>query len=252
MVYFKVIQDERVIAVATSDNLRKHQMKHNVLVRGTEGEAQYLQIDDALYRDKWMKGVSTDFFNYEEVQIKAIPEDEYIVLADAIEESGEIEAQAPEEETAAEDEDELVDTAVGEDTVEFVREIKLKELSLACNKAIVNGFDVVLADEEMHHFSMTMQDQSNLLSIQVQLLAGAKEVPYHADGEESALYSADEMAEIINAANGHKTYHLVYFNALKNWVMGLKRVANIRAVEYGCEIPKKYRSALLKRLLEEQ
>ena len=64
------------------------------------------------------------------------------------------------------------------------------------------------------------------------------------------MYSADEMTEVIHAANTHKTHHLVYYNSLKKWVESLKRVASIREVAYGCKVPKKYQTSLLKSLNE--
>lgn len=253
MVYYKLIREGSIFAVGTSEDLRRHQTKHNVLVRCPEGDANYIQVGDLLYHDKWMQPKPTNFFDCEEVEIKAIHEDEYIVLASALKDADEIsaEVETPEEPTN-ESYDEPEETAVGETTVEYIREVKLKELSLACNKAIINGFDLETSDGKKHHFSMTMQDQANLVALQVQLLSGATEIPYHADGEECTLYSADEMAEIINAANAHKTYHLVYFNALKCWINTLKRMSSISSVEYGSEIPKKYRTALLKKYQEER
>lgn len=252
MVYYKLIRGDSIFAVGTSEDLRKHQMKHNVLVRCPESEAHYIQIDDSLYRDKWMQPKPTSFYECEDVEIKAVHEEEYLVLVSALKESESVEAAAPEEPVEEEPVEEPEETAVGETTVGYIREVKLKEMSLACNKAIIGGFDLEMVDGKTHHFSMTMQDQANLVAIQVQLLSGVTEIPYHADGEESAIFSADEMAEIINAANTHKTYHLVYFNALKCWINTLKRMSSISAIEYGSEIPKKYRTAPLKKYQEER
>lgn len=249
MNYYKLIRDGSIFAVATSDDLRKYQQKHNILVLATDANAECVQVGDEFYRDKWMKPVQTAYFEPEEVLIRAVSEEEYTVLTDAMKDGKELDTKAAAQEPAEAVEDEPMDTVVGEDTVDMVRSNKLKELSLACNKAITNGFDLVLDGAE-HHFSLTMQDQSNLLAFQVQLLSGVSEFPYHADGEEAVMYSADEIAEVINAASAHKTYHLVYHNALKKWVGSLKRVASIRSVEYGCNIPKKYQTALLKSMNE--
>ena len=245
MNYYKLIRDESIFGVATSDDLRKHQKKHNIFVRATDAEAEFIQLGDDLYRDKWMRPATVSVG--EDVTIRAISEDEYSIIAESLTEGKEPDVTVVDQ-TPVEIE-EPAETVVGEDTVELVRKNKLKELSLACSKAITDGFDLVLGETE-HHFSFSMQDQANLLSVHVQILAGATEIPYHADGEESVMYSADEMTEVIHAANAHKTYHLVYHNALKKWVENLKRTASIREVEYGCKIPKKYQTALLKSLNE--
>ena len=231
MNYYKLIRDESVFGVATTDDLRKHQKKHNVFLQATDGEAQYIQLGDDFFRDKWMRPVSEPIG--EEVTVRAISEEEYDTLRDALAEGKKLKARAVAqavEEPAEEDPPEI---DLGEDTIELVRENKLKEISLACNKAITDGFDLELGGED-HHFSLTMHDQTNLLAIQVQILTGETEIAYHADGEESRMFSADEMTEVIRAANTHKTRQLVYHNSLKKWVECLRRASRIREIEYGC------------------
>ena len=97
---------------------------------------------------------------------------------------------------------------------------------------------------------MTLRDQTNLAAATMQILSGETEIPYHADGEEFKNFQADDMLQIIGAANEHKTYHLAYFNCMKKWLNGLARITSIQAVEYGAAIPKKYQSAFLKSLCE--
>jgi len=244
MNYYKLIRNETIFGVATSDDLRKHQKKHNVFLPAADAEAEYVQFGDDLYRDKWMQPVTTSFG--EEITVRAISEEEHKTISEALADSKEIALTPPIVEETAE---EPIETAVGADTVELVRRSKLKELSLACTKAITDGFDLAL-DGKTHHFSLSLQDQQNLSAIHVQILSGAKDIPYHADGEEIRMFSADEMTELVHAADTHKTYQLVYHNALKKWVESLKRVASIREVVYGCKIPKKYQTTLWKTLNE--
>lgn len=251
MVYYKLIRDGKVFAVGSSDNLRKLQIEHGILLRCPEEQAEFFQIDDSLYRDKWMKGEAAALYPHEDVEIRSIGEEEYLVAHEALKKGETLKAKKEAEDLGETvPEQEPAELQNGESTVDLVRDTKLRELSLACGRAITNGFTVKTKDGSQKHYSLTMQDQTNLTSIQVQILSGETEIPYHADGEESVMYTAEEMTEIIHAANTHKTYHLVYHNALKCWVNSLKRATSINAVEYGCEIPKKYRTSLLKKYQE--
>lgn len=243
MTFYKVICDSAFIGVGTTRDLRKHQQKHNLLLFAKEDDSEYIIIGDKLFHDIWMNPEKTTVFTCESASVLAISEEEYNTLKEAVDRSEEItleehvEAVPEEREEAPESEAEQI-------TVEYVRDVKIREMSLACNKAITDGFDMELSGKILH-FSLTANDQTNLTAASAQILNGESEIPYHADGEDYRLFSADDMLRIITAANRHKTYHLAYFNSLKKWVNALVRLSNIRAVEYGSEIPKKYQTALL-------
>lgn len=55
-------------------------------------------------------------------------------------------------------------------------------------------------DGETHHFSLTTQDQLNLITLSAMVSQGAEQVPYHADGELCKFYSVSDMLAIINQA----------------------------------------------------
>lgn len=247
MTYYKVFDGAEFIGVGTSDDLRKHQKKHNILVFAGGAEAQYISVGDELYHDKWMKEPTADLFEWQNASVVAVDENEYKTLKDAMESE---ESITPNEEEFAEEDGLVDDTPECEDeefTVEYVRDVKIRELNIACRSAITAGFDIEIGEETLH-FSLTSQDQINLQDAAMQILAGSKDIPYHADGGEYRLFSASEMLAIVTEANNHKTHHLAYCNALKNWASALKRASSIRAIEYGSEIPTKYKTAFLKSL----
>lgn len=245
MELYKIIVDGKIVGVSTSVALRKYQASHNILTSCVPEEAEYLETEEALYHAAWMRPIENEYYKATNARIPVISEGEYNELYEALTKDEPILFV---EDVIPEEEPEEIELVSEEDTVAFVREAKLKELSLACRKAIMDGFDLTFGDE-VKHFSLTMQDQSNLMSCQIQILSGAPEVPYHADGEGMIMYSADDMTRVIRAADEHKTYNLAYYNSAKRWVGALRKISNIKAVEYGSEIPKKYRTTLLESLL---
>ena len=112
--------------------------------------------------------------------------------------------------------------------------------------------DVTLTGGETKHFSLTLEDQLNLLSLQGRVASGADSVPYHADGEECSYYSAADFGRIADAATRWKLYQESYFNALRGYILALETVTELRGVTYGMDIPEAYRTDVLRALLAQQ
>lgn len=119
----------------------------------------------------------------------------------------------------------------------------------ACAAAITSGVDVSLRDGSIHHFSLTLEDQMNLMSLQALMDAGAETVPYHADGEDCRYYSAEDFHTITQAATMWKMYQESYFNSLRGYIQSLKRAEDLEAVRYGMEIPEAFQTDVLRQLM---
>ena len=125
---------------------------------------------------------------------------------------------------------------------------KIAAMSAACNAAITAGVDVELSDGNTYHYSLTLEDQLNMMNLQAMVASGAESVPYHADGEECRYYSAADFAAIAEAATAWKLYHESYFNSLRSYIQSMTTVEEIEAVTYGMEIPAEYQTDVLKNL----
>lgn len=242
MNYYKLINGETFVGIASQLDFREYQKKHNILLACKEETAQYVQCEDALYHANWMKSVITDRFPYTTVELVSIDEEEYNMLREAIEAGKDIIVE-PDNPV---DDDPLPTDPIEEVTVEYVKNAKISEMNNTCNKVITNGFDTVLSDGESHHFSLTTQDQLNLITLSSLVENGETAIPYHADGELCKFYSAEDIGTIITMATSFKTYHVSYFNALRAYIESLDTIENIRAVTYGTPIPEEYQSEVLK------
>lgn len=248
MNYYKLINGKNFVGVATQLDFREYQHKHNVLLTCDEERAQYVQVLDVCYRSDWMVPVTTDIISYETVEVIRIDEDEYNILAEAME-SGEDVITEPEEIAPEIDIPQIEED--GDVTLEYVIAMKLVEMSNACNAVITRGFDAELSDGDIHHFSLTTQDQLNLITLSTMLASGETAIPYHADDELCKFYSAADITAIISAATAFKTYQVSYFNALKAYVESLTDIEAVGAITYGVEIPVEYQSDVLKFLLSQ-
>lgn len=247
MTFYKLIDGANFIGVGSSCDLRKHQKKHNILLASDEDSAQYIQIDGMLFRDDWFAPVGDDGYAYTVVHIIVIDEEEYNALKAAVDAGEEIEIEEEEDITL---DDIVIDEEDEDVSVEYVRSMKLASLSNICNKIITDGFDVELSDGDEHHFSLTIQDQLNLITLSTMVASGEPVIPYHADGELCKGYSPADITAIITAATEFKTYHVTYFNSLKAYVMSLDTILDISRIEYGSEIPVEYQSEVLRQMMQ--
>lgn len=116
------------------------------------------------------------------------------------------------------------------ETSEPINEVisqKKSELSAECEKTIVAGVDVGDA-----HYSLTIEDQANILALTPLAQAG-NSVFYHSDSNMCCEYSSDEFLAVVNAATVFKTLQTTYCNLLMRQVEAMADVEEVRAVEYG-------------------
>lgn len=245
MNYYKLISGTNIVGIVTSLDFRRFQKKHRIILICDEQSAQYVQYKDILYHDNWMLPITSDLYEYESAEVIQVDEQEYNTLKAALETEDEIVIKP---ETPIEEEPEYVDPNEVI-TVDYVKSVKIAEMSNTCNKVITNGFDVVLRDGNSYHFSLTTQDQLNLITLSSMVANGETQIPYHADGELCRFYSAEDINIIITTATQFKTYQISYFNALKAYIESLDDMNEIGAITYGVDIPAKYQSDVLKALI---
>ena len=187
MKFYKMINGQNFVGIGTSLDLRCYQKKHRVILVCDESKAQYLQYKDVLYRASWMLPAESQII-YTLLDIIEITETEYLSLLEAIEKEEEIivESQEPVEEVVEPEPEQNI-------SLEYVKAVKIKEMSSTCNKTIVEGFSLVLSDGESHHFDLTIEDQVNLIDIASLIDKGETSIPYHASGEPFKFYSVDDI-----------------------------------------------------------
>ena len=158
---------------------------------------------------------TTNSIKYEIADVIRIEKDEYDLLLKAVETNEEI---LIEEEPIVVPESVVVE----EPTIDFVRASKISELKHNCNKVITNGVDIKLSDGETRHFSMSLEDQINLLTM-----------AYLSD---ESVYSTEDMKTIIAEMNAFKNRHIAKFKKLKARVNSLNTIQEVSAVNYHEEV----------------
>lgn len=121
----------------------------------------------------------------------------------------------------------IVDVVKIDETVKNAISQKKSELSAECEKVIVAGVDVGDA-----HYSLTLEDQANILALTPLAQAG-NSVFYHSDSNMCCEYSPDEFNKIVNAATVFKTLQTTYCNLLMRQVEAMTNAEEVRAVKYG-------------------
>lgn len=247
MNFYKLIDGKDFVGVATSDDFRTFQKKHNILLACDDiNKVQYIQCYDKFYRDSWMLPPLTPFIPYTTVSVIEIGEDEYNTLNTAVENGEEIKIEEGIEEVY----DEPYVDVIEEITVDYLKNQKIKEFKKICHQIITDGIDIVLSDGKNHHFSLTEQDQINIRELSNIAEKGAELCPYHADGERCKFFSAQDAKTIGRAAYEFILFNTTYNNSLKFYVNSLTLMSDVEKVSYGMEIPEEYQSEVLKVLLQ--
>ena len=238
MNYYKILINSNYIGVATTNDFRRYQTKHSIIIISDKNSVQYIAHDEVLYHDNWMRPINSDDYTYEIANVIEIDEEEYTILKNAEENNNVVVPEMNAKKSQKQSED------VDVNQLSYVKEAKINKLRADCQNAIVSGFDLELSDGEMHHFSMELTDQMEISRLVANGNTG--NVPYHADGEKYKYYSFADILNIYNTMNDWKLYNTSYFSDLKNYINALRSINKIDGIKYGDKIPKKYQSEVYK------
>lgn len=128
-----------------------------------------------------------------------------------------------------------------------LKKSKKQEMANACEQTIYNGVDIDLKSGR-EHFSLTIQDQLNLMNKKNELKTQETQFKYHADGKPFIYFSKEEMEKIVKETDDFIEYHRVYCNSLYIYIETLKLKEEVERVKYGMEVPIEYRSAILQEM----
>lgn len=145
-----------------------------------------------------------------------------------------------------EKDDKIIQTWIlDESDIENIRVRKREEISNTCENTIYNGIDIELSNG-IKHFSLTQNDQINLLGLQTEMLDPNKnEFEYHSDGEPCIYYSREDMTKIMVGLMSFKKYQTTYCNSMFNWINNIQTVEELNNIKYGDDIPLEYQSEVL-------
>lgn len=138
-----------------------------------------------------------------------------------------------------------------EPSLEEVQEAKVQEMNGAQQAAIREGINVTLTDGTVEHFTLTDHDQTSLVGLQAQVMAGENNIPWHTsdEAEHCKFYSNADMALITTVAMEYVTWHITYFRDLRIYIRSLQTKEEVEAVTYGMDIPQEYQSEPLRAMI---
>ena len=129
-----------------------------------------------------------------------------------------------------------------------IKERKIHELSLICEKTIVAGTSVKLDTEEF--FEYGLEDQGNINEMMNAVAMGALSFPYHSKDSECRVYSREEIVKIYTTLSLFKTKQLTYFNQLKKYIYDTNDINKIINLQYGQELIGEYKNNYNKMIIE--
>lgn len=240
---YKFVEDGKIVWAGNSFfywNDRHRQPFGCVTEAEVAEKAELIQDKDGnFFRVPWLHELPDAAVGlFAESDAAEISDEEYEAIRAVLDEG-----ETPEDSEPTEQETE---TPVEDTGLDYLKSVKCSAMSEACGETITAGVSVTLSDGESHHFSLTVEDQVNLLSLQALAASGLTAIPYHADGESCKCFSTEDFTTVVTAATAWKTYHESYYNSLRTYINALETAEEIAAVEYGMEIPEQYQSEVLK------
>ena len=234
----KVLRNGEIIDALNSPVYVRYQQRNGIIIQCEENIAQGVLSSDGstIYQiegRETMAGESPDT-----VVLAEISQDEFETIKSALGALVQENPNAPEQ------------SAADSQVLSLVLEAKIKTLSNRCAAEIKNGFDILLSDGLRHRFSLSLEDQINMLSLKDALDAGEQRIAYHGVDEPYQFFTAEDVGRILEKKEYCKNYNLLYFNSLKKYVCSLSDVQEINAVEWGSEVPEQYKTAAFKEFLE--
>lgn len=130
-------------------------------------------------------------------------------------------------------------------TLDELKTAKKQEVSAACEQTIASGIDVQLPGG-VEHFSLTANDQINLIGSQAAVTAGEQQIAYHEDGKPCRYYTPEEIGLIVQQTMFWIGYHRTYCNSINMWIQAVTGKEDLQEIYYGADVPEVYQSDVLK------
>ena len=134
---------------------------------------------------------------------------------------------------------------VYEPTLDELKVFKKQEVSAACEQNIAKGIDVQLPGG-VEHFSLTANDQINLIGSQAAVTAGEQRIAYHEDGQPCRYYTPEEISLIVQQTMFWIGYHRTYCNSINMWIQAAADKDVLQEIYYGADVPAEHQSEVLK------
>lgn len=231
---YKMIIDGSIVDADMNPCYAKYNAKLNMFLECAAGDAQYVSSRNG---ETWWHLPGSDCIDdeqYQTVELVEADDNEVQALMAAFEARREpIKIEIPLEEI-------VVEEIMSDDALVIIKEHLITQLSQMRELKICDGFDVVLSDGVLHHFSLSQDDHLNLLSLDGMRSMYSAGIPYQADNEPMRLYSEEDFNAILAGAAACRAKHYVYCKNLCAYVNTLETLAEFQGVFYGMEIPSEF------------
>ena len=223
MRYFKLIKDHNIIGIIDNDNFRKYQKKHKIIVFSDINNAEFIEYKNQFYWDNWLNPYPAQDLSIiiSSIKIEEIDEEEYNILKETLQTEQKIllqeqpqveELQPP---ALIQEEEPVI---IPDDTLEYVRKVKIAEIQKANQNNLREGFDIILKNGETKHISMAEEGLFNLIVMLTD-----------PDIQEEKQQIVQKMTTFKNICNS-------YTNSLIQQINYLTNISDINNIRYEKEV----------------
>ena len=175
MRYFKLIKDHNIFGVINDNFFRRYQKKHDIIILSPIESAEFIEYNNNFYWANWLKIYplnliqKIDIFS---IGIEEIDQEEYQILQTTLQSEKQIKEQIKEQQQLLMQEKEKdfnlekIEEQLKnpDETLQYVKKVKILELQRDNQKKINQGFDIILENGKTYHFSFDNMGLFNLIT----------------------------------------------------------------------------------------
>jgi hypothetical protein len=122
--------------------------------------------------------------------------------------------------------------------IEDIKNTKILNMNRICENVITNGIDY-----NGEHYTLTTNDQINIMKLESEAtLSPSTPKFYHADNQICRQYTNEEIQAIAALSMGWVTFHITYFNILKDQIKQMTDVDEIISAYWGMSLDTEHQS----------
>ena len=227
MRYFKLIKDHNIFGVINDNFFRRYQKKHDIIILSPIESAEFIEYNNNFYWANWLKIYPLSLIqkiNIFSIGIEEIDQEEYQILQTTLQSEKQIKEQIKEQQQQLLIQEKEKDLNLEkteeqlknpDETLQYVKKVKILELQHDNQKKITQGSDITLENGKTYHFSFDNMGLFNLIATM------------NAQQE-----SQENISLILQKMNEFKQQCDSYCNNLIQQVQSLDNIKDINDIHY--------------------
>ena len=222
MRYFKLIDKNfKIFGIIDESNFRRFQHKHQMILLADIDSSEFIEYNNCFYFDGWMQPYPLEMKQYgiSPIRISEIDQEEYQILQKSLQTQQQVinvqNVYVSNQELEIQPQIKQQNNFQTDETLQYVKKVKILELQHDNQKKITQGSDITLENGKTYHFSFDNMGLFNLITTM-----------------NTQQESQENISFILQKMNEFKQQCDSYCNSLIQQVQSSKDIKEINDIHY--------------------